>query len=203
MSKAYHRFCLTDLSGFLKPKSFQSLEGSEREKINVSICLQSIILLNYCHNQFKGKVSLTPGKHRFKLIIFQIETIKVKSIFASFFSPSVNFCEVNRFPIQFSHSVVSDPLRPHELQHARLPCPSPTPRACSKIMSIESVIPYNDLILCCPLLLPPSIFPSIKVFSNESVLRIRWPKYWSFSFSSETGIYPKVFPSDSAGKESA
>ena len=50
-------------------------------------------------------------------------------------------------------------------------------------MSIESVMPSNHLILCCPLLLSPSIFPSIRVFSNESVLCIRWPKYWSFSFS--------------------
>jgi len=52
-----------------------------------------------------------------------------------------------------------------------------------KLMSIESVMPSNHLILCCPLLLPPSIFPRIRVFSNESVLRIRWPKYWSFSFN--------------------
>ena len=52
-----------------------------------------------------------------------------------------------------------------------------------KLMSIESVMPSNHLILCCPLLLPPSIFPSIRLFSNESVLRIRWPNYWSFSFS--------------------
>ena len=52
-----------------------------------------------------------------------------------------------------------------------------------KLMSIESVMPSNHLILCRPLLLPPSIFPSIRVFSNESVLRIRWPKYWSFSLS--------------------
>ena len=52
-----------------------------------------------------------------------------------------------------------------------------------KLMSIESVMPSNHLILCCPLLLLPSIFPSIRVFSNESVLHIRWPKYWSFSFS--------------------
>ena len=51
-----------------------------------------------------------------------------------------------------------------------------------KLMSIELVMPSNYLILCCPLLLPPSIFPSIRVF-NESALRIRWPKYWSFSFS--------------------
>ena len=52
-----------------------------------------------------------------------------------------------------------------------------------KLMSIGSVMPSNNLSLCCPLLLPPSIFPSIKVFSNESVLHIRWPKYWSFRFS--------------------
>ena len=52
-----------------------------------------------------------------------------------------------------------------------------------KLVSIELVMPSNHLILCCPLLLPPSIFPSIRVFSNESVLRIRWSKYWSFSFS--------------------
>ena len=52
-----------------------------------------------------------------------------------------------------------------------------------KLMSIESVIPSNHLILCYPLLLLPSVFPSIRVFPNESVLRIRWPKYWSFSFS--------------------
>ena len=52
-----------------------------------------------------------------------------------------------------------------------------------KLTSIESVMPSNHLILCCPLLLLPSIFPSITVFSNESALRIRWPKYWSFSFS--------------------
>ena len=52
-----------------------------------------------------------------------------------------------------------------------------------KLKSIESVMPSNHLFLCRPLLLPPSIFPSIRVFSNESVLHIRWPKYWSFSFS--------------------
>ena len=52
-----------------------------------------------------------------------------------------------------------------------------------KLMSIELVMPSNHLIICCPILLLPSILPSIKVFSNESVLSIRWPKYWSFSFS--------------------
>ena len=56
-------------------------------------------------------------------------------------------------------------------------------RSLRRLMSIESVVPSNHLILCRPLLLPPSIFPSIRVFSNESALRIRWPKYWSFIFS--------------------
>ena len=77
---------------------------------------------------------------------------------------------------------MSDSLLPHGLQLSRPPCPSPTPGACSN-SSIESVMPSNHLILCRPLLLPPSIFHSIRVFFNESVLHIRWPKYWSFNFS--------------------
>ena len=84
--------------------------------------------------------------------------------------------------VHFSCLVMSDSLRPHGLQHTRPPCPSPTPGLYS-FMSIESVMQSNHLILCCPLLLPPSIVPSIRVFSNESVLPIRWPKFWSFSFS--------------------
>ena len=59
-------------------------------------------------------------------------------------------------------------------------------RSLLRLMSIETVMPSNHLILCSPLLLPPSVFPSIRVFSNESVLHIRWPKYWSFSFSSSS-----------------
>ena len=58
----------------------------------------------------------------------------------------------------------------------------------TQLMSIESVMPSNHPILCCSLLLPPSIFPSIGVFSNESALHIRWPKYWSFSFSNSPSI---------------
>ena len=82
----------------------------------------------------------------------------------------------------FSHSVVSDSLRPHESQHARPPCPSPSPGVHSN-MSIESGMPSSHPILCHPLLLLPPISPSIRAFSSESALRIRWPKYWSFSFS--------------------
>ena len=83
--------------------------------------------------------------------------------------------------VQFSRSVVSDSLWPHESQHTRLPCPSATPGVHSHPSNHE--MPSSDLILCRPLLLLPPIFPSIRVFSNESTLRTRWPKYWSFSFS--------------------
>jgi len=77
----------------------------------------------------------------------------------------------------FSRSLASDSLWPHGLQHARLS------RSLLKLMSTESVMPSNQLALGHPLLLPSSIFPSIRVFSNESALPIRWPKYWRFSFS--------------------
>ena len=77
---------------------------------------------------------------------------------------------------------MSDSLQPHGLQHARPPCPSPIPRAYSN-SPIVLVMPSNHLILSHPLLLLPSIFSSIRVFSKESVLCIRWPKYWRFSFS--------------------
>ena len=84
----------------------------------------------------------------------------------------------------FSCSVMSDSLQPHGLQHARAPCPSPTPGACSNsCMFIESVMSSNHLILCHPLLLLLSIFPSIRVFSSALALHIRWSKNWSFSSS--------------------
>ena len=85
--------------------------------------------------------------------------------------------------VHFSRSVVSDSFRPHESEHARPPCPSPTPGVHPDSRPIESVMPSSHLILCRPLLLIPPIPPSIRVFSNESTLRLRWPKYWSFSFS--------------------
>ena len=84
---------------------------------------------------------------------------------------------------QFSRSVVFTSLRPHGLQHPRPPCPSPTPRVYSNPCPLSQWCHPSHLILCHPLLLLPSIFPNIRVFSNESVLCIRWPKYWSFSFS--------------------
>ena len=85
--------------------------------------------------------------------------------------------------VQFSRSVVPDSLRPYELQHTRLPSSSPTPGVYSNSCRIELVMPSSHLILCRPLLLLPPIPPSIRVFSNESMLHMRWPKYWSFNFS--------------------
>ena len=84
--------------------------------------------------------------------------------------------------VQFSHSVVSDSLWPHGLA-CQASLSITNSQSLFKLMSIESVMPTNYLILCRPLLLLPSIFPSIRVFSNESVLCMRWPKYRSFSFS--------------------
>ena len=85
--------------------------------------------------------------------------------------------------VQFSSSVVSDSLRPPWTAACQASLSITSSQSLLKLMSIESVISSNHLILCRPLILPPSIFPSIKVFSNDSVLRIRWPKYKSFSFS--------------------
>ena len=82
----------------------------------------------------------------------------------------------------FSRSVVSASLRPRRLQRVRPPYPSPSPRACSSSCPL-CLMPPNHLILCHPLLFLPSIFPSIRVFSKESALRIRWPQYWGFSCS--------------------
>ena len=84
--------------------------------------------------------------------------------------------------VQFSRSDVSDSLRPHGLQHARPTIYHQVPEF-SQTHVHESVMPSSHLILCRPLLLLPPIPPSIRVFSNESTLRMRWPKYWSFSFN--------------------
>ena len=83
--------------------------------------------------------------------------------------------------VQFSHSVVFNSLQPYGFQNARIPCPSPTLRACSNLcLSSQWCHPPTHLILCLPFVLLPSIFPSIRVFSIESLLCIRWPKYWRF-----------------------
>ena len=79
---------------------------------------------------------------------------------------------------------MSDSLRPHESQHARSPSlPITNSQSLLKLMSIKLAMPSSHLILCHPLFLLPPIPPSIRVFSKQSTLRMRWPKYWSFSFS--------------------
>ena len=122
------------------------------------------------HSFLQG-IFLTQGSNLY-LLHWQVDSLPL----SHHGSPSVEYS------VQFSRSVMSDSLRPHESQHARPPCPSPTLGVHSN-SSIELVMPSSHLILCRPLLLLPPIPPSFRVFSNESTLRIRWPKYWSFSFS--------------------
>ena len=97
------------------------------------------------------------------------------------FSASLQVVLINSCQFNSVQSLGHDWLSvTHGLQHAKLPCPSPTPGACSHSCPLsQSCHPT----ICCPLFLLPSIFPSIRVFSSESVLCSRWPKYWSFSFS--------------------
>ena len=85
--------------------------------------------------------------------------------------------------VQFSLSVLSDSLQPPWTAAHQASLSITNPQRLLKLMSAESVMLSNHLILCHPLLLLPSLFPSIRVISNESVLHIRWPKYWSLSFS--------------------
>ena len=104
-----------------------------------------------------------------------------------------DFCVLILYPVALLHSLIQFSSVqvlssvwlfdiPRAAAHqASLSCTNS--RGLLKLMTIESVMPSNQVILCCPLLLLPSIFPSIRVFSCESVLHIRWPKYWSFSFS--------------------
>ena len=104
-------------------------------------------------------------------------------VYLIFYNAFIIFYRISS--VQFSHSIVSYSLWPHE--SARQASLSITNSwSLLKPRSIESMMPSNHLILCHPLLLLPSIFPSIRIFSNESARRIRWPKYWSFSFSIST-----------------
>ena len=99
--------------------------------------------------------------------------------------------EARKLKIQFSSVTQSCPTLcdPMDCSTPGLPVYHQLPEF-TQTMSIESMMPFNQIILCCPLLLLPSIFPNIRVFSNESALCIRWPKYWSFSFS------PYVLPTN-------
>ena len=105
----------------------------------------------------------------------------LRSLFPSPLALDNNLLSTNHVSVQFSCSVVSDSLWPMDCSMPGLPVITNS-QSLLKLMSNESMMPSNHLILCCPLFLQPSIFPSIRVFSDESVLCIRWPKYWSFSF---------------------
>ena len=92
-------------------------------------------------------------------------------------------CLFSRLSIQFSAVQLRLTLWPHGLQHTRLPCPSPTQHDLAETLAHRVSDAIQPSLLCHSLLLLPSVFPSIRVFSKESVLHIRWPRYWSFSFS--------------------
>ena len=115
------------------------------------------------------------------------EFVGEKVVFLSYSSailglPKFVYFYWRNISVQFSRSVVSDSLRPHESQHARPPCPSPTPELTdTHVYRVSDAIqPSHPLLSPSP---PAPIPPSIRVFSNESILHMRWPKYWSFSFS--------------------
>ena len=111
-----------------------------------------------CHSILSAYANRTGKQER-------LQSEKTKSFTSAYFPFQFS-------SVRFSRSVMSDSSRPHESQHAGPPCPSPTPGVYS-----------HSCFLCRPLLLLPAIPPSIRVFSKESTLRTRWPKYWSFSFS--------------------
>ena len=111
---------------------------------------------------------------------------RVEDIQCNCFSPGAKIWplyDIQFSSVQFSHSVMVDSLRPHEPQAHQASLTITNSQSPPKSMSIELVTLSNHLILCGPLVLLPSVFPSIRVFSSESALCIRWPKYWSFSFS--------------------
>ena len=103
-------------------------------------------------------------------------------LFLSLFRLRNTWLKIGISSVQFSLSVVSSSLQPHESQQTRPPLSITNSWSSLKLMSIESVMPSSHLILCHPLLLLLPIPPSIRVFSKESALHLRWPKYWSFSF---------------------
>ena len=114
------------------------------------------------------------NSHLSKNFIISLTFIKTKFIALMSYTISLS--------VQFSHSVVSDSVTPWITAH-QASLSITNSRSSLKLMSIESVMPSSHLTFCCPLLLLPAIPPSIRVFSNESTLHMRWPKYWSFSFS--------------------
>ena len=102
-------------------------------------------------------------------------------------SPERTIANTLLYSLLFSHSVMLNSLRLHELQHTRLPYPSLSPGVCSDSCPLSRRMPSSQLILCHLLLILPSIFPSIRVFSNVSALHVKWPKY--LSILSHSALY--------------
>ena len=117
----------------------------------------------------------------YPLIIALMYTINTLKKINVPYKKKKRLCYIHISSVQFSRSVVSDTLRPHESQHVKASLSITNSQNSLRLMSIESVMPSSHLILGHPLL--PPIPPSIKVFSYESTLCMKWPKYWSFSFS--------------------
>ena len=130
-----------------------------------------------------GQTDLCLFKHHFFIYTMQIEILedKIRHIWNSHFKPWLHI-EIGE--LCCCCSVLTDSVRPHGLQRASHPCSFTVSWRLLKLMSIELVMPSNCLILCHPFfLLPSSIFPSIRIFFNESAFHIRWLKYWRFSLS--------------------
>ena len=144
----------------------QTLMGHKR-KVN---------LLGECISLLELKLPLTGLSNR----IYCLTVLKAESLRSRYWQDWFLLGAVRG--LLFSHQVMSNPLRPHGRQHARLPYPPLSPGVCSNLCLLSRWC-YLTIFLCHPLLLLPSIFPSIRVFSNELALRIRWPKYWTFSIS--------------------
>ena len=122
--------------------------------------------------------------------------VEVMEFQLSYFKSKRWCCESDAFStVQLSHSDVSDSLWPHGLQHTRsqVSLSITNSQSLLKLMSIESMMPSNHVMLCHPLLLLPSVFPSRRVFSHESALHIRWPKDYSFSISSSNEYSELIF----------
>ena len=158
-------------------------------KIDVQVASLQICLKGDFPSNFLFPVCGTRQQNRHQTPTESLLSGNRAEILGTFIAYIVYFYLPNLYPVQFSRSVVSDSLRPHGLQHARPPCPSPTSGVYSNSWTHvhQLVMPSNHLILCRPLLLLPPIFPSIRVFSNESALRIRCQ---SIEASASTSVLP-------------
>jgi len=174
--KGVHQGCILSPCLFnLYAEYIMRNAGPDKAQAGIKIAGRNINNLRYAHNttfmaenEEELKSLLMKVKAESEKVGLKLNIQKTKIVLSSPISS-----------VQFSRSVMSDSLQPHESQHARPLCPSPTPGVHSDSRPSTS----SHLILCHPLLLLPSIPPSIRVFSNESSLLMRWPKYWSFSFS--------------------